>query len=234
MVKSNSETLEDKTSSNTNYYDEALDWFFFKYVNINIYVRYTLVVTIIFILAAFITYKTAKFDYQVKNYPFPIYFDNEVEYYPKIQSTGIKNENINLSIARYLIINYLKTREEFDSNSLNPEKLNERLNYINNVSSLKVFQKYFKFINIDNNPESPLLKYRYKNSRIIVINDVEFLKNVNVPSYAKVSYKVRSLIDDKETSEEKVAEINFFMSEINKRFIDSKESINFLITNYTD
>jgi len=234
MVKSNSETLEDKASSNTNYYDEALDWFFFKYVNINIYVRYTLIVTIIFILAAFITYKTAEFDYQVKNYPFPIYFDNEVEYYPKIQSTGIKNENINLSIARYLIINYLKTREEFDSNSLNPEKLNERLNYINNVSSLIVFQKYFKFINIDNNPESPLLKYRYKNSRIIVISDVEFLKNVNVPSYAKVSYKVRSLIDDKETSEEKVAEINFFMSEINKRFIDSKESINFLITNYTD
>ena len=30
MVKSNSETLEDKASSNTNYYDEALDWFFFN------------------------------------------------------------------------------------------------------------------------------------------------------------------------------------------------------------
>ena len=234
MIKSNSEPLEDNASLNTSYYNEALDWFFFKYVNINIYVRYTLIVTMIFILAAFITYKTAKFDKQAKNYPFPIYFDNSVEYYPRIQSTGIKNENINLSIARYLITNYLKMREEFDSNSLNPEKLNERLNYINNVSSLIVFQKYFKFINIDNNPESPLLKYRYKNSRIIEINDVEFLKNVKIPSYAKVSYKVRSLIDDKETSEEKVAEINFFMSEINKRFIDSKESLNFLITNYTD
>lgn len=78
------------------------------------------------------------------------------------------------------------------------------------------------------------MKYRYKNSRIIEINNLEFLKNVNVPSYAKVSYRVRSLIDDKETSEEKVAEIDFFMSEINKRFIDSKKSINFLITNYTD
>ncbi|MFK7761417.1 MAG: hypothetical protein AB8B46_04855 [Candidatus Midichloriaceae bacterium] len=234
MVESNSEPLDDKALSNTGYYEEALDWFFFKYVNVNIYVRYTLIVTIIFILAAFVTYKTAKFNKQSKNYPFPIYFDNAVEYYPKIQSTGIKNENINLSIARYLITNYLKKREEFDSNSLNPEKLNERLNYINNVSSLIVFQKYFKFINIDNNPESPLLKYRYKNSRIIEIDNVEFLKNVNVPSYAKVSYRVRSLIDNKETSEEKVAEIDFFMSEINKRFIDSKKSINFLITNYTD
>ena len=37
MVKSNSEPLDDKASLNTNYYDEALDWFFFKYVNINIY-----------------------------------------------------------------------------------------------------------------------------------------------------------------------------------------------------
>jgi type IV secretory pathway component VirB8 len=234
MVKSNSEPLDDKASLNTNYYDEALDWFFFKYVNINIYVRYTLVVTVIFVLAAFVIYKTAKLNKEAENYPFPIYFDNAVEYYPKIQSTGIKNENINLSIARYLIINYLKMRGEFDYNSLNPEKLNERLNYINNVSSLIVFQKYFKFINIDNNPESPLLKYRYKNSRIIDINDVEFLKNVDVPSYAKVSYTVRSLIDDKETSEKRVAEINFFMSKINKRFIDSKKNINFLITNYTD
>ena len=78
------------------------------------------------------------------------------------------------------------------------------------------------------------MKYRYKNSRIIDINDVEFLKNVDVPSYAKVSYTVRSLIDDKETSEKRVAEINFFMSKINKRFIDSKKNINFLITNYTD
>lgn len=91
MVESNSEPLDDKALSNTGYYDEALDWFFFKYVNVNIYVRYTLIVTIIFILEAFVTYKTAKFNKQSKNYPFPIYFDNAVEYYPKIQSTGIKN-----------------------------------------------------------------------------------------------------------------------------------------------
>ena len=140
MIKSDSEPLEDKVSLNTNYYDEALDWFFFKYVNINIYVRYTLIFTIIFVLAAFVIYKTARLNKEAVNYPFPIYFDNEVEYYPKIQSVGIKNENINLSIARYLITNYIKTRGEFDYNSLNPEKLNERLNYINNVSSLRVLR----------------------------------------------------------------------------------------------
>ena len=219
---------------NKDYYDKALNWFFFKYVNINIYVRYTLIVAVILSIATLMIYKTATFNMDVRRYPFPIYFDNEVEYYPKIQSTGIKNENINLSIARYLIINYIKTREEFDSNSLDPGKLNERLNYINNISSLIVVQEYFKFINIDDNPESPLLKYRYKNSRIIEISNVEFLKKVTVPSYAKVSYRIRSLINGKEAIEEKVAEINFFMSEINKKFMDSKKSINFLITSYKD
>ncbi|MSO13983.1 VirB8/TrbF family protein [Rickettsiales endosymbiont of Trichoplax sp. H2] len=216
------------------FYQRSLKWFLYKYVNINATLRLLLIVVVIFFIAAMLIINTANVTKESHRYPFPIYFNNEVKYFPKIQSIGNKNENINLSVAKYLIINYLKMREEFDENSLIPEKLNEKLNYVNNVSSLKVFQKYFKFINIDDNPDSPLLKYRYKNSRIITIDKVVFSKDVIVPSYAQVYYKVRSLIDKKENIENKIAEITFFMSEINKKFIDSKQDLNFLITDYKD
>lgn len=216
------------------FYQRSLGWFLYKYVNVNMTVRLLIIVVVIFCVASILIINTANISKESQRYPFPIYFDNEVEYYPKIQSIGKKSENINLAIAKHLIINYLKMREEFDENSLIPEKLDEKLNYINNVSSLKVFQKYFKFINIDDNADSPLLKYRYKNSRIIVIDKVMFLKDVTVPSYAKVYYKIHSLIDKKENVENKTAEITFFMSEINKKFIDSKQDLNFLITDYKD
>ncbi len=49
-----------------------------------------------------------------------------------------------------------------------------------------------------------------------------------------IRYKVHSLIDKKENIENKIAEITFFMSEINKKFIDSKQDLNFLITDYKD
>jgi type IV secretory pathway component VirB8 len=185
---------------------------------------------VVFFISAMLIINTANVTKESQRYQFPIYFNNDVKYFPKIQSIGNNKENINLSVAKYLIINYLKMREEFDENSLIPEKLNEKLNYVNNVSSLKVFQKYFKFINIDDNPDSPLLKYRYKNSRIITIDKVVFSKDVIVPSYAKVYYKVRSLIDKKENIENKIAEVTFFISEINKKFVDSKQDLNFLIT----
>ncbi len=216
------------------FYQRSLKWFLYKYVNINATLRLLLIVVVIFFIAAMLIINTANVTKESHRYPFPIYFNNEVKYFPKIQSIGNKNENINLSVAKYLIINYLKMREEFDENSLIPEKLNEKLNYVNNVSSLKVFQKYFKFINIDDNPDSLLLKYRYKNSRIITIDKVVFSKDVIVPSYAQVYYKVHSLIDKKENIENKIAEITFFMSEINKKFIDSKQDLNFLITDYKD
>ena len=216
------------------FYQGSLKWFLYKYVIINTTLRLLLIVVVVFFISAMLIINTANVTKESQRYPFPIYFNNEVKYFPKIQSIGNKKENINLSVAKYLIINYLKMREEFDENSLIPEKLNEKLNYVNNVSSLKVFQKYFKFINIDDNPDSPLLKYRYKNSRIITIDKVVFSKDVIVPSYAKVYYKVRSLIDKKENIENKIAEVTFFMSEINKKFVDSKQDLNFLITDYKD
>ena len=218
----------------SDFYQKSLEWFLYKYVNVNITLRLLLIIVLVFFTAAILILNTANITKESQRYPFPIYFDNEVKYYPKIQSIGKKGENINLSAAKYLIIHYLKMREEFDASTLIPEKLNEKLNYINNVSSLKAFQKYFKFIDIDNNPESPLLKYRYKNSRIIVVDDVIFPKDVIVPSYAKVNYRVYSLIDEQKSVEKKTAEITFFMSEINKKFIDLRQDLSFLITDYKD
>ena len=49
-----------------------------------------------------------------------------------------------------------------------------------------------------------------------------------------MNYRVYSLIDEKKNVEKKTAEITFFMSEINKKFIDLRQDLSFLITDYKD
>ena len=229
IKKSDDDTFIEKDKL---YYASVLDWYFGKYLKDHTYVRYLFIVVIFFGIAAFLIYKTSMLNKEVERYPFPVYFKDEVNYFANIKDISSKDENINVSIAKYMVTQYLKKVEEFNLKSIKPEKLNKRLNFIKNLSSLKVFQKYFKFIDIDQNHDSPLLKYRYNNSRTIKIDKVIFEKDVSTPSSVKVYYTVYDNLNNKENAIRKNAEIKFLMSTINKDFINSGKKLNFLITDF--
>ena len=214
------------------YYTNALEWYFVKYLKNYIYVRYLFIVITIFAIAASLIYKTSLYDQEVKRYPFPVYFKDEINSFSNIKNISHENENIHVSIAKYMITKYLKKVEEFDFNSIRPEELKKRLNFIKNLSSLKVFQKYFQFVDIEENCNSPLLKYRYDNSKTIKIDKIIFKKDVNVPSSAVVHYTVYDKFYSKENLIKKNVEIKFLMSTIDKDFINSGKRLNFLITDF--
>ena len=212
------------------YYDNMLTWYFRKYLKNYTYVRYLCVVVIFFVLAAFLIYQTSTLDRQVKRYPFPIYFEDEVNYFAKIKSVGQFSENLNFSLARYIITKYLQKSEEFHPTSIDPKSLESRLTFIKSLSSSKVFQEYFEFVDIDKNLNSPLLKYRYGNSRTINIDKIEFAIDVDVPYSAKVYYTISENVDSKTSVIHKNVKIQFFMSIVNKDFMNSGKQFSFLIT----
>lgn len=223
----------DITTINKSYYEGMLPWYFRKYLKNYTHVRYLFVIAIFFVVAAFLIYQTSSTVQEVKRYPFPIYFEDEVNYFAKIKSIESVDETINFSLARYVLTKYILRSEEFDSNSIDPKPLEARLNFIKSISSSKVFQEYFKFIDIEKNLDSPLLKYRYGNSRSVIIDKIEFATDVNVPYSAKVYYTVNEILNNVKNTIQKNAEIKFFMSAVNKDFVKSGKQFTFLITDFT-
>ena len=214
------------------YYTHALEWYFTKYLKNYIYVRYLLIVVIFLGISTFLIYKTSLTIQETKKYPFPVYFKDEVKFFSNLKKISHSNESINISIVKYMITNYLKKVEEFNVNSMDPDELKKRLNFIRHLSSLKVFREYFRLIDMEENYNSPLLKYRYNNTRTIKVDKITFGKGVTTPSSAKVYYTIYDNLDDKKNIIKKSAEIKFLMSIIDKDFIDSKKTLTFLITDF--
>lgn len=229
LEQSNYDTLINESNI---YYTHALKWYFAKYLKDYVYVRYLLVVVIFLGISTFLIYKTSLTIQETKKYPFPIYFKDEVKFFSNIQKISHSNESINISIAKYMITNYLKKVEEFNANSVNPKELKKRLNFVKNLSSLKVFREYFKLIDMDENYNSPLLKYRYNNTRTIRVDKIAFDKGITALSSAKAYYTVYDKLDDRENIIKKSAEIKFLISIIDKDFIDSKKALTFLVTDF--
>jgi type IV secretory pathway component VirB8 len=215
------------------HYKNSIDWYFTKYLTYHVYSRYLFVTFLIFVVASFLIYKTASLSISIKQYPFPIFFEDGMKYFAHINPLKVEGDNINQSFARYILKAFLKRIEDFDKQSIKPQNLENRLNFIKNLSSLKVFQEYFSVISIDENPNSPLLKYRYSNTRNIEIQKVEFNKWYVVPTFAKIYYTVYDTVDEKEQVTQKEAEFNFLMPTINKEFITLNNKFYFLITNLT-
>lgn len=227
IKQSNNGTLVDENQA---YYIQALKWYFAKYLKDYIYVRYLIIVVIFLGIATFLIYKTSASIQEIKRYPFPVYFKDEVKFFSNLKRIGNQNENVNVSIAEYMITNYLKKMEEFNMHSLEPENLKKRLNFIRNLSSLKVFREYFRLIDIEENYNSPLLKYRYDNARTIKVDKIIFEKGTTAPFSAKAYYTLYDKLDNKESAIKKSVEIRFLMSAVDENFISSKKALNFLIT----
>jgi hypothetical protein len=225
-------SVKENNMDEESYYSESLKWYLYKYVNNYIYVRYFFVFVIMFGISAFLIYQTSKVNSDQERYPIPIYFENEVDYFSNIKSIAYDGDNINIDVARYILMKFLKKSQNFDLNSVEPNNIQERLTFIKNLASLSVFQEYFKSIDIESNPETYLLKYMYSDTRYINIENIEFVNEDKVPASAMIYYTAKENLEGKMKDIKYKAHFKFFMSVVDKNFIESKKKFNFLITSF--
>lgn len=204
-----------KASYVTNeYYDNIKQWYAFKYFQPYAYFVYILIFCIMVVPFAKIATDLLFEQYEPIIIPYPIYFDDEVKYFAAISSIAQKDENMNVSIARYLTEQYVKVRENYSSGLLKQEAWVEMLNKIKMLSSRQVFAQFIKYIDTQENPDSPILKYRTTAERIIEIQSIKFNNYDSIPNLASVIFKASVKKNNKTTVTYYKADLNFDMSDM--------------------
>ena len=124
--------------------------------------------------------------------PYTIYSEDISEELPIISRLRKeRSEDINISLARFLISNYVKEREYYKYNVI---KLEWQFNRIRSTSSADEFARYQKFVNPEN-PSSPFTKYGRKGLRDVNVYKI----NLDLDSSPKLAtvYFTTTLLNGK-------------------------------------
>ncbi len=187
-----------KKIKNGSYFKDAISWYAIKYLYPIAERSMMFVFAIAALLALFpIATLFKNISEDTSRIPFPIYVNDSTEHFSVIKPLAQGSEEPQEAVARYLISDYVKTREEYIYKNITSENLRKNLKKIKASSSKEVLDEYAASIN-ENNPSSPLVKYKNITNRLIEIKSIEFLDNDKTSGKAKIVF---------EASEETSAEV---------------------------
>ena len=229
------------------FFEDAFDWYIFRYVTplcdrtwlfvvafASSIITYTLVLMIINSLPI------------VSKVPVIIPAKDMAVYYPKItalnDSPDIKT--IEEPIIKYLVIKYLKDREEYDFSKMNTNDLNTKFEIIKNNSTSNEFKNFKSSISL-NNKNSPIRDFGTNVSRKVEIESFSFKRNLSddflskaknfvytqVPTQASIAYKLTINSNSGQVTQTRyVADISFKFSNINNKSLDN--DLEFSVSDY--
>jgi len=150
-------------------------------------------------------------------------------------------------VSSYLLVNYLKEREEHSYRDGNITKYNEKFNKIKNNSSIEVFEEFKKYMS-KSNSNSPVHFFGKNISRKVIIKNIKFIRQIkeelsdkikdffrpkDMPSLVEIDYLVQTKYSNRTVSERNKAKINFKFNGIQK---DQKTNkylpLKFTVTKY--
>ncbi len=215
---------------NNGYFEDAKSWYAWRYIYPYTQLFY-IIMTLIFVsLSAVIIVNACGIEYSIKKVPFSIFSVDEINDIPSIIPIAKGYEDINISIARYLLGQYVSNRESYKGSLLQENEWKAMLDKISNTSSHKVFSEFVRYVNTQN-PNSPVIKYRLSIERIISIISVEFPANIDKPSSAKVLFKATEKSKNTANDSYWLAEIDFDIPDIYKTYLE-KSDMNFTVMRY--
>ncbi|MDZ5761099.1 VirB8/TrbF family protein [Lyticum sinuosum] len=187
-----SQKLEDGS-----YFSDAQKWFAQKYLFVYTQHIFSVILVIVFMINSALIIIASQMNYEVKKIPFSIYAIDPITKFPRISALSDKDEDMVVSVARYLISYYTKLREEYNPIiSTDSSSYNTYLNKVQKLSSRQVYNDFLNFIAPNSNPESPVLQYRDIITRKIRIKKVEFLPYLFKPDRAIIYYFTENTLNN--------------------------------------
>lgn len=214
------------------YFEDAKKWYAGKYI-----MPYTERAVMLFLglwvaLGTYLLMQTTIQDFQVKEYPFPIYALDQVKYFPYIKPISKIKEPINISVARYLASEYVKLREGYWSIDFAEDNKDFHDKRISALSSRRMYREYLNFIDPRLNPDSPLIKYKNQVQRNITIKSIKLSGAPGFPERAVITYEATERSSAGETSSTFMAEMNFTLLDLEKEKMIGSNQIGFTVTSY--
>ncbi len=150
--------------------------------------------------------------------------------YAVINSIGDAREQPQIGITKYIVANYVITRESY---SYNPDNIKNQLAFIQNTTVGTEFLKY-KFMTSENNPNSPIMVYQDKYRRSIAIKKVDLSKTPSNTQQAMVYFQsdLKNIASNQVVSQDFVATINFKIENIETMMQKNAKQLGFLVIGY--
>jgi|GEM_PF-1795650 len=197
------------------------------------------------LVAATILGQISQMESRIERTPFPMYNDDEVSYTFFIRPISDPNLSINESVAKYLLEQYVITRESYYPKLLEQNTWVEMLSKVSGMSSYRVLSDFMDYLNTQLNLDSPLLKYRLNGVRKIEIESITFSEANGVPSRALVHFTstecrnnaIMSAAESRENAENCTrsmweVSVTFGMSNV-LQVLDTRTNFSFKVVSYT-
>ncbi|NBX53141.1 MAG: hypothetical protein EBT63_05790 [Proteobacteria bacterium] len=270
----NSEYIEDKEEQieycnlvkesvdSGKYFKDALDWYHLRYIT-PICDRAYLILTILLLFFMIYVVKTMSdsiFPLVVQQPIFTsaknAYADKDrfspriVKLKPRQGEAGFdpRIENFDDSVIKYLLINYVQDREQFDFRKAKIEDVNKKFNRIKNNSNFREYKNFQIFMSKEN-PSSPIRFFGKNSKRDIKVTSLKFYRRQpknfaekiiffianTIPTEADVSFAATTTTVDeigniKKVNEEFLVKIKYDYQPIFKN--DTKSNITFNVNQY--
>lgn len=182
------------------YFEDARIWYFEKYVLPISERSFTILLAIFCIAMATMVGLNIRFMISVpQRIPFILYVENSLTQFSYLQPLGNKKTPPQEAIARFLITDYIRSREEFIPRKMDSTHYPHLLKRIKSSSSKTVLNE-FKHYMSNMNPYSPFIRYHDNITREINIKHFQLLSNDLTTGKAVVQFEATEKTPGKEDS----------------------------------
>lgn len=229
------------------YFKDAVEWYVFRYVNP---ICERTMLFFIAILCLLISYVLINIIFNslplVEHVPVVIKAKDTSKYIPVIKSLRNSEDirTVDEAVVKYLLIQYLKNREEFDFTKADIEVLNKKFAAIRNNSSISEYRAFQAFMDKDN-PSSPIKNWGKNITRLIQVSAFSFKRielnnfvdrakdfmSIEIPEEVEIRYNVINFDNGTSDNNQKyVAKIKFKFSGIDAK--NPKKDLEFTVVEY--
>ncbi len=215
------------------YFKDAFDWYAFQYIRPVCERTMLFFVAIMTGLTCYVLFLMTEAALpMVQQVPVVIYAKDSSLYLPVIKKLkdAPNLRTVDEAVAKYLLVQYLRTREEYDFRDANIEDLNLKFNVIKNNSSSDEYINFQNFMS-ESNAASPMINFGKNITRKIVIDSVTFPKATStgfmdraknfilfdLPSEVEIKYDASLSNNGKVTKQQFVTKISFKFSGIEQK-----------------
>jgi len=216
---------------NGEYFQEARKWYFDKHLFVKSNHTYFFIIALILCFSSYVALKIAMINYEPKTFPIPLYFNDATTSFLEISPLSKEGDSINVSIARYMLSYYVKSRESYNPLKISPSNWLEYISKIRNISSRKAFNEFQNYIDPSLNPDSPIVIYKDSVERSVEIKDVMFHGNHSQPDSATIIFDATEKTRTNSSTTSWRAEVEFNMPDMNTVFEDHRV-MEFIVSRY--
>ncbi len=213
------------------YYKHAFIWYYGKYIMPFVHRTYWFILFIIAVFVAYISIHISFLDMQKKVIPFPMFVQDNLDTFRHIQSLYGDGLDIDQAVSRYLLAQYVVTRESFNSALMEDAAWQNVRRKVESFSSRHVYAAYRDAVDINQNPNSPLLQFGRNMRRDVQIDHIVFPRNTQEQAlvYFTANISNNSGIVQQDRL---LARVGYIMTDSNS-VVGKDANFKFLITSYS-